>query len=169
MQYQVPQYMEVKEKIVGPLTLTQFFYLAGAGAVSLIVFMAAPFIVWVLITILALGVSSALAFIQINGQSLPKIILSAIKFAVQPRLYVWRGETLVEKINLPEEKNILKNGAYIGIQEKLKNLGEKLSTSKLPIPNREKSELFFSDKKDKFVKLKKVGGETELAKKVDYK
>jgi len=33
MQYQVPQFIEVEDRIIGPLTLKQFLYLAFAGAI----------------------------------------------------------------------------------------------------------------------------------------
>ena len=34
MQFQVPQFIETEDKVVGPLTLRQFMYIAGAGAAS---------------------------------------------------------------------------------------------------------------------------------------
>ncbi|MFB6212783.1 MAG: PrgI family mobile element protein, partial [Candidatus Magasanikbacteria bacterium] len=36
--FQVPQFIEQKPKIVGPLTLQQFIYLASAAAVSFLSF-----------------------------------------------------------------------------------------------------------------------------------
>src|SRR3989344_2665997 len=34
MEYQVPQFIEVEDKIIGPLTLKQFIYLAGEAGFS---------------------------------------------------------------------------------------------------------------------------------------
>ena len=38
MQFQVPQFIDVENKIIGPLSLRQFLYLAGAGLISFMLF-----------------------------------------------------------------------------------------------------------------------------------
>jgi len=42
MQYQVPQFIEIEDKIFGPLTLKQFLYLAGGGGLCLLFFTLLP-------------------------------------------------------------------------------------------------------------------------------
>jgi hypothetical protein len=42
MHYQVPQFIEIEDKIFGPLTLKQFIYLAGGVGLCLIFFSLLP-------------------------------------------------------------------------------------------------------------------------------
>jgi hypothetical protein len=42
MRFQVPQFTDVEDKIVGPLTLKQFVYLAGAGGGCIILYSFLP-------------------------------------------------------------------------------------------------------------------------------
>jgi len=34
MRFEVPQFIDVEDKLFGPLTFTQFVYLAGSGGIS---------------------------------------------------------------------------------------------------------------------------------------
>lgn len=166
MQFQVPQYIDVQEKIVGPLTLKQFGYLAAAGIVSFLTYFAG-LIIWIVASIFAFVIAGALAFLKINGQTLPVIIISAVQYFLRPRLYLWQRKPIEREIILPEEKTLAKEG--LGGEGRLKNLGEKLMTMKLPIPRREKGQLVLGEKKEAFVKIRKATGEQEVARKIDYK
>ena len=46
MQFQVPQFTEAEDKIVGPLTLRQFIYIAAAGGVSVMLYFAVITWLW---------------------------------------------------------------------------------------------------------------------------
>ena len=88
MQYQVPQFIETEDRIVGPLTLRQFIYVAAAGGVSVFLFFTTNFVFWIGATIIVGGIGGALAFIQINGQPMAHVILSAFRYAWRPQIYV---------------------------------------------------------------------------------
>ena len=45
MRFQVPQFIEVEDKIFGPLTLKQFIYLAGAGGLVFVLWRVLPLFV----------------------------------------------------------------------------------------------------------------------------
>jgi len=49
MRFQVPQFIEVEDKIFGPLTLKQFIYLAGAGGVVFVLWRVFPIFVAIII------------------------------------------------------------------------------------------------------------------------
>ena len=42
MRYQVPQFIDVEDKIFGPLTLKQFLYVAGGSGFSFIIWSILP-------------------------------------------------------------------------------------------------------------------------------
>ena len=89
-QYQVPQFIETEDKIVGPLTLKQFLYLAIAALISFVLFFILKLFFWLSITILLGIMAAALAFIKYNGQPLPKIIVNALQYIFKPKMYLWK-------------------------------------------------------------------------------
>ena len=77
MEYQVPQFIEVEDKIFGPFTFRQFIYLAGgAGLCTMLVLYLHFFGILLSIPIAAL--SGALAFYKINNKSFIEILEAGI-------------------------------------------------------------------------------------------
>ncbi len=90
MQFKVPQFIDIEDKIIGPLTLKQFLYLlAGIGiiAISWFYFKLGLFIV---ISVPIAVLSLALAFYKVNGRPLISVFGSLIKYLSKPRLYIWK-------------------------------------------------------------------------------
>lgn len=178
MQFQVPQFIETEDKIVGPLTIRQFLYLAGAGGISFFFFFFIQTLLWIFITVL-LGVSgAALAFLRINGRPLPVILKAALIYYWKPRLFLWQRKKGIAKEAMPElelekkqKKMPVMERLAVGMQ--LKGIWEKLETSRMPIPKRELrvSPRAFSPaaKKERTLILRKITGAPEIAKRVDYR
>ena len=93
MQFQVPQFIDVEDKIFGPLTLKQFLYLCGAGAISFMLFFSLTTPLWIGISVVLLALACVLAFIRINGQSMPRMLLASFGYLWFPKFYVWRYTT----------------------------------------------------------------------------
>jgi hypothetical protein len=91
MNYQVPQFIEVEDKIVGPLTIKQFIYIAGGLGMSFAVYRFFPiaFLGWVIMAII-IGFSLALAFYKINNKPFINVVESAFKYIIGKKLYLWR-------------------------------------------------------------------------------
>src|SRR3989344_5778630 len=92
MEYQVPQFIEVEDKIVGPLTLRQFIYLAGVAGLGVILFIYLP--LWLAFPLIALvaGASGALAFYKINGKPLIEILEAGFNYYIGAKLFLWRHQ-----------------------------------------------------------------------------
>jgi len=100
MRFQIPQFIDVEDKIFGPFTLKQFIYIAGgasAGVASVTLFgvfwgllIASPIII----------LAAALAFYKINNRPFIYAMESAFKYLTKDKLYIWRK---VEEE--PDEKN----------------------------------------------------------------
>lgn len=92
MQFQVPQFIEVEDKIFGPMTFKQFVYVAGgAGTCYLLyrvlpIFLAAPLILGVG------GLAAALAFMQFNGRPFILGLENAVFFFFRSKLYLWNND-----------------------------------------------------------------------------
>src|SRR3989344_8030273 len=104
MQFQVPQFIEVEDKIFGPLTFKQFVYVAGgAGAAYLLyrvlpIFLAGPLIIG------TGGLAAALAFMQWNGRPFILGMENAFYFFVRSKLYLWNNTRRTKKseVSVPQ-------------------------------------------------------------------
>lgn len=170
MQFQVPQFIETEDKIVGPLTLKQFVYITIGAGISFFLFFYFNLLLWGFTALIINTATISFAFVKINGIPLPKIAGAAFGYFWRPKFYLWK------KTNIPAIK-IEKN--KMAIEEKrgtnpLNDLWQKLLTSKTPIPTREKithPALFdqFKSHQEKYEVFRKITGEKEMARRVDYK
>ncbi len=90
MRYQVPQFIEVEDKIFGPFTFRQFAYLLGGAGVCFLCYKLLPFIIGLPIMLVAVGISGALAFYKVNNRPLINTVEAAFKFFLTHRLYIWK-------------------------------------------------------------------------------
>lgn len=100
MKYQVPQFIEVEDKIIGPLTIKQFVYLAGGAFMSFIAYRFLPLIIAIVPIAGIIGLSLALAFYKINNKSFIDFLESAFLYYTKQNLYIWKKED--KKIIRPE-------------------------------------------------------------------
>lgn len=105
MQYQVPQFIEVEDKIFGPLTIKQFIYLAGGGGLCLLFFSLLPIYLTVLLGIPVIVLSLGLAFYQVNGRPLLLAIEHAFGYFTSSKLYLWKQRVPSQKTPAPTETN----------------------------------------------------------------
>lgn len=90
-QFQVPQFITVEDRIIGPLTLKQFLYLLGAASVGLVGWFWLNIFIFIFLALPIAGLFAAMAFAKINGQPLPAVIANALNYYLQPRLYLWKS------------------------------------------------------------------------------
>jgi len=110
MQFQVPQFIEIEDKIIGPLTFKQFLFLIGGGGAAFI-FYQLP--IWssvkFFLVILSAGIGVAFAFFRVNNKSLLATIEDAVMFYVGQKLYLWKKvQKKIEpkKYTLPSEQTV---------------------------------------------------------------
>jgi hypothetical protein len=89
MMFNVPQFIDVEDKIAGPLTWRQLLWMIGMGAVVLMLFMfldgALLFVAAVPIVLLFL----LFAFYRPNGQPFIQYVMSAFFFLFRPKVMMW--------------------------------------------------------------------------------
>lgn len=90
MRFAVPQFIDVEDKIFGPLTLKQAIYLGGAVGVTLAVFTRSGFILAILIGGPVFLFAVMLAFIRVNNQPFSAMVYAAVFYAIKHKLYLWK-------------------------------------------------------------------------------
>lgn len=89
-QYQVPQFINVEDRIIGPFTLKQFLYLLGAAGVGIVGFLMFHIIIFIAVALPIAAFFAALAFVKVQNQPLPTIVSNAVAYYTRPRLYIWQ-------------------------------------------------------------------------------
>jgi len=98
VQYQIPQFIETEDKIVGPFSIRQFVIVCGAGGMAAMLFFVLNTFIWFIVAIPIVGLGIALAFVKVNGRPFIATAMSAARYYWRPQTYVWQPE----KINLPK-------------------------------------------------------------------
>ena len=111
-QFTVPQFIDVEDKIFGPITTRQFIILLVTGLVLFIAFKLADFTLFIFMLAVIGGFALILAFVKINGQPFHYFILNMIQTARRPSRRVWN------KQYTKAELNELRRGAGQTVEEK---------------------------------------------------
>ncbi|HXF44227.1 MAG TPA: PrgI family protein [Candidatus Paceibacterota bacterium] len=161
--FQVPQFIEQKARIVGPLTLEQFLYMAVAGALSFISYYIFNFLFWFMISAVMFIIAIGLAFVKINGQSLPQVLKAGFLYVWNPRTYTWQRAVKIDKTDLSELEKLEEIRNRIGFQQKLKSIAQNIATGKIFSPKKLREE-----EGEQFQVVTRLTGEKEVAKRVNY-
>ena len=92
MQFQIPQFIEVEDRIFGPLTFKQFIYLAGAAGCAFIAWRLFPLYIAAVVIILVGSFGVALALFQWNGRPFILALEYGFYYLVNTKLYLWSHE-----------------------------------------------------------------------------
>lgn len=168
MQFQVPQFIETEDKIVGPLTLRQFIYVGvGAGITALLYFMLQLWI-WVILAFIVMGIAIAISFIKVEGRPFANVILSAFHYYWRPQTYIWKPEQPAlpkakkeAPVKKPDVGTLQKLAAGMALHKSWQHVqtGEKMSDKQ------------FTERKmsARYQILQRISGERRAAKRVDYR
>jgi len=162
--FQIPQFIEEKPKIVGPLTLGQFLMLAGAGGISLMAYYAVGFFLWLLITVFFGGGALAMAFLKVGGRSLPKMLFAAFSFLTRPRMYTWRHTPTNITLDTAPLERLVKQREHASLQQTLQSVIHSVSLKKLRGP----AHIRGAQKQARQEVVRSITGEEEVAERVDY-
>lgn len=129
MEFIVPKFIEREMRVIGPLTLKQFGFLAGVGAICFIVYYLYRPLFWPALIFIG-GGGAALAFLKIREESLPKIIVNFLKFLLSPKVYTWKMKKfpIYKPPIRPKKKG--ESPLEIGGGIELKKLKTKIETGK---------------------------------------
>jgi hypothetical protein len=135
MQFQIPQFTEIEDKIIGPFTIKQFLYLLMGAFVIFILYKMLNFFIFLLLAIPVAVICIGLAFIKVNQQPLMNVIKNFFRFLKKPDFYVWKKPEAKkfddEKIDakIIKKEPISKKEKIIP-REKLQEIGWKIEIEK---------------------------------------
>jgi len=106
MQYAVPQFVEVEDKVIGPLTVRQFLILLAGGGLTFLAYRLADLTLFILLALVIMGSAVAFAFIKINGQPIHQYGLNAYKFLTKPKILMWAHDPKLARAKATEKVKI---------------------------------------------------------------
>ncbi len=101
MRFQVPQFIEIEDKVIGPLTIKQFVYLAGGAGMAFVAYTFLPGFIALFVIAGIIGLALALAFYKVNNKPFIDMLESAFGFYTGEKLYIWKK---VDKKIIPKEQ-----------------------------------------------------------------
>lgn len=134
MQFQVPQFTEIEDKIIGPFTLKQFLYLLGGGVIIFIFYKLFNLFICIILSFPIAAITIALAFIRINNRPFISVIKNFLGFLRKPDFYVWKkplakAQKEEENLQIIEKTPAGKEMKPI-TKEKLQEIGWKIEVEK---------------------------------------
>jgi hypothetical protein len=90
MQFQVPQFLEIEDKIFGPFTFREFAYLAGGAGLCFVLYKLLGLFWGAIPMLLIAGFSLALTFYKPNNKPFINMIEAGFKYFSQSKLYIWK-------------------------------------------------------------------------------
>ncbi len=121
MRFEVPQFIEIEDKIFGPFTLKQFIYLSGTAGIAFLFYTIMPLFL-AIIFIAPIGVfGAALAFYKHNNRPFILLVESWFNYTIKGKLYIWKKREKTVEQEVDEASQITQAPMYV----------PKLSDSKL--------------------------------------
>ncbi len=98
-QFTVPQFIDVEDKIFGPVTTRQFLILLVAGLTLFVVFKLADTTLFIFLTALIGGSALVIAFVKVNGQTFHFFVLNIFQTLRRPSLRIWNKNLTKAELN----------------------------------------------------------------------
>lgn len=90
MQFKVPQFIDVEDKLFGPFTFKQFAYLVGGGGLVFVIYKLLPLWIGIFLIIPVAGLSLALVFYKINEKPFIFYLEAGFNYFISSKLYIWK-------------------------------------------------------------------------------
>ena len=103
MRFQVPQFIDIEDKIFGPFTFHHFAFLIGGGAMVFAIYKILPIWIGIFLMLPMAGLTICLVFVKINNKPFIYYLEASFNYLLSNKLYVWK-QRLVKKSTKQEEE-----------------------------------------------------------------
>ena len=103
MRFEVPQFINIEDKLFGPFTFKQSIYLVGGGGMIYLIYRLLPSFVVFILGIPIAAFTLALVFYRPNGRPFIKMVESWILFMFTEKFYLWKQKDRSEAVQETQE------------------------------------------------------------------
>ena len=101
MKFQVPQFIEEETKLIGPLTLKQFLFVAGGVSMTAVAWIVLNGFLFLIAAFLVLAFFGSLAFGKVDGQPMLNYLAYMLSYALGSKRAVYKVPEHTNQFNLP--------------------------------------------------------------------
>jgi len=91
-QFVVPQFIDVEDKIIGPITTRQFLIIMATTMILFVMYKILRFLYFVLTGLPIVGIAATFAFARVNGAPFHMFFLNILQTMRRPKTRVWYKE-----------------------------------------------------------------------------
>ncbi len=102
MRFQVPQFIDIEDKIFGPFTFKQFVYLAGGAGSAYAIWKLLPTLIAVFLVLPIIGLALALTFYKVNGKPFIEVLQAYASYSTKSKLFIWKQRKIEKKKKFAE-------------------------------------------------------------------
>lgn len=99
-QFVVPQFIDVEDKVIGPVTVRQFIILLVGGGLIFIAYKLSDFALFLVEFIVIASLTFSVAFIKVNGKPIHYLLLNIIQTVRRPWVRVWQKKVSTSEIKI---------------------------------------------------------------------
>jgi hypothetical protein len=106
-QFTVPQFIDVEDKVIGPITVRQFIIMLAGFLAIAVCYKLLDFTAFVVFGFIIFGITGIFAFVRVNGMPFHFFVLNFMQTSSRPFLRVWNNayrESLVYKEEEEEQE-----------------------------------------------------------------
>lgn len=112
MQFKVPQFIDVEDKLFGPFTFKQFAYLAGGAGLIFIIYKLLGLFLGIIFIIPVAILTLLLVFYRINNRPFVYYLEAGFNYFISNKLYIWK-QRISKNENKKKEKEEEENQASL--------------------------------------------------------
>ena len=122
MQFKVPQFLDIEDKIFGPFTFKEFVYLAGGGGLCFVLYKLLGLFLGAIPILAVATLAIALARYRPNNKPFINMIEAGFIYLIQDKLYIWKrrqnkineDKQVKQTSNADEKRENMENRARLG-------------------------------------------------------
>lgn len=88
-QFTVPQFIDIEDKIIGPITTRQFFVSLAGLLLIFVAYRIADFSLFLVLATVIGITTGVIAFLRINGRAFHEFFLDFLQSLKRPRMRIW--------------------------------------------------------------------------------
>ncbi len=127
MQFKVPQFLDIEDKIFGPFTFKEFVYLAGGAGLCFTLYKLLGLLLGIIPILAIAGLSLALTFYRPNNKPFINMIEAGFNFLMQDKLYIWkRHKNKIGKLGDGQKEIFNEEKKRVNLENTVRLSGNKL-------------------------------------------
>ncbi|MBU0732050.1 PrgI family protein [Patescibacteria group bacterium] len=105
-QFIVPQFIDVENKILGPLSVRQFLEILATGGIIFIAYELFSFWIFAIVSVFAIAIGGTFAFVKINAQPFHLFAIVMVQTLRRPNLKVWQPGQYEKPVKIKDKKKV---------------------------------------------------------------